>query len=46
MSQPDLTEELEDSVKWATATLYQGMTSSVHWLSQMSSSRLQVVQIR
>ncbi|KAF8551039.1 cytochrome P450 [Imleria badia] len=24
MSKPDLTEELEDSVKWATATMYQG----------------------
>ena len=25
MSMPDLTEELEDSVKWATATMYQGV---------------------
>ncbi|KAI9573403.1 cytochrome P450 [Boletus coccyginus] len=24
MNRPDLTEELEDSVKWATATMYQG----------------------
>ncbi|KIJ61751.1 hypothetical protein HYDPIDRAFT_115569 [Hydnomerulius pinastri MD-312] len=24
LSKPDLTEELEDSVKWATATMYQG----------------------
>ena len=27
MSMPDLTEELEDSVKWATATMYQGVSA-------------------
>lgn len=26
MSKPGLTEELEDSIKWAAATMYQGMT--------------------
>ena len=34
MSRPELSEELEDSVKWATATMYQGVTSSVPQLSQ------------
>ncbi|KAN0088019.1 Cytochrome P450 [Tylopilus felleus] len=33
MSQPDLKEELEDSVKWATATMYQGGADTANSVS-------------
>ncbi|KAF8124371.1 cytochrome P450 [Boletus edulis] len=33
MSRPDLTEELEDSVKWATASMYQGGADTANSVS-------------
>ncbi|KAF9232093.1 cytochrome P450, partial [Melanogaster broomeanus] len=37
LSRPDLTDELEDSVKWATATMYQGRRSFTKRFFQSNS---------